>query len=214
MPAFLLDVNEDEDGVFADEVKAKVRSVVPDLTLLDSDNIELLKKWLKEDGGAELIEEAFHDIWRTYELGELLPVVKGLPWNNCLRVEGGKFVAYAVQHLYAGPETVRKHEDSAAWVQALLDTFAPEGQDVCMILHDRDLDGYENRPYYLLSRSETRVYTQRQNVQIIVFTHSDNPVTRCLSVSKDDVDGFLSGISALPEKLASEQNENVIMDNL
>ena len=83
-----------------------------------------------------------------------------------------------------------------------------------MILHDRDLDGYENRPYYLLSRSETRGYTQRQNVQIIVFTHSDNPVTRCLSVSKDDVDGFLSGISALPEKLASEQNENVIMDNV
>ena len=212
MPGFLLDVNEDDEEKFPTRIKEEVRAIVPDDAFFD--DIDRLKKWLKEEGGADLIDAAFHDLWRTYELGELLPVVKGLPWNKYLRIEGKDASAVAVQHLYVGPETVRIYEDSAAWVQALLDTFAPEGQDVCMVLHDRDLDGYENRPYYLLSGSETSRYTARQNVQIIVFTHSDNPVTRCLSVNEDDIEGFFAGISALPEKLASEQNNNEILDNL
>ena len=99
-----------------------------------------------------------------------------------------------------------------AWINALLDTFVSQGQEVCMILHDRDLDGYENRPYYMLSDAEVKEFTKRENVQIIVFTHSDNPVTHCLS--EKNPDAFLSSIIALPERIKLQQRNNSIMDNL
>lgn len=209
MPGFLMDVHDDEDGTFPDELKEHVRGIVPEGLF---DNPDELKRWLKDDGGADIIDSSFHDVWRTYELGELLPVVKGLSWNTCLRFNGDGISVAAVQHLPVGPGSVRKHKDSTGWVDALLNTFASPGQEVCMILHDRDLDGYENRPYYLLSHTEVKEYTLRDHVQIIVFTHSDNPVTHCLA--ENNPEAFLSGITALPERLEALQRKNSLMDNL
>ena len=210
MPGFLMDVYEDDGDRFPDPLRKKVRSIVPDGHLFD--DMDILNRWLREEGGAALVDEAFHDFWRTYGLGELLPVVKGLSWNDCLRIDGESCTVIAVQHLPSGPGTVRTHKDSVAWVQALLDTFAPAGQDVCLVLHDRDLSGFEDIPYYLLSSHEVCAYTQRPNVRIIVFTHSENPVTRCLS--ERDPDAFFSAVAALPELLETAQRNKNLTDSL
>lgn len=182
--SFFIDYcDEESSALFSPEISKLIydKTTPPDgLSLVDG-NQNRIKEWLdcvlneSQDPLAFLGQE-LHKLWTETILDQLFCPGR-IPRDVFLYYEEGEVKVIAVQHLSNDPEL----SQSKRWVEALLNSFSGPNDDVCLILHDRDLYGYIDKDDLLLSLEAVQEFTNRPQTSIIVFQHSGSEVSTILS---------------------------------
>lgn len=155
---------------------------------------------LKEKSPREFLEDngESYTEWVDYTLNKRDKSVSSLPWDHCYYLEKDNMRVIVVQHLPFHPTM----QESKGWVSSLLDTFSSKDEEVCLILHAKDLEGFEHKVSYLLSESEMKRFTQRENTSIIVFEHNGSKVSSIFANESADV--FWQSLSSIKRVLESD----------
>lgn len=113
----------------------------------------------------------------------------------------------ALPHLPPGRNS--SSEDNRRWTNALIDTFAQDGEEIRMVLHDKDIFGYNDYAMGLQNKEIVCQNVGRDDVELFLFQHNGSSIDRSISIT-DYQDG-INELERVFNEWISDRESNSIL---
>lgn len=157
---------------------------------------------MNEDYKRDILHK-FSIMFTEYERSNLKSPVEDFCSSSYLEIVSGDVRIVALPHL--APERNTSIEDNRCWTNALINTFAEEGEEIRLILHDKDIYGYENMEMGLQDDDNTRAICGRDDVYLFLFKHNEKEIDKSLSIAN-----YQDGINEIERIFYEEETEQAL----
>lgn len=113
----------------------------------------------------------------------------------------------ALPHLPIGRSSCS--EDNRCWTNALIETFAQKGEEIRMVLHEKDIYGYQDLGMGLQDKECVNNIVGRDDVELFLFQHNGGSIDKTINIAD-----YEKGINELErifnEWIADREDNNML----
>lgn len=165
-----------------------------------------LMSFITEDKKNVILHQFGHN-FTEFERSNLESPVTDFCSASYLERESDNVRIIALPHLPPGRNSC--FEDNRCWTNALIDTFAKDGEDIRLVLHDKDIYGYNDYAMGLQEKERVLKIVGRDDVELFLFQHNGGSIDRCISIA--DYQGGINELERVFNKWISDRESNSIL---
>ena len=179
------------------------------LELLDNSDLSVLSDQyhlldlITKDHVKDILNQFSHE-FSEFERDNLIS-----PANDCdsfsyLEKEYDDIRVIALPHLPIGRSSCS--EDNRRWTNALIETFAQEGEEIRLILHEKDIYGYQDLEMGLQDKECVHNIVGRDDVELFLFQHNGGSIDKSINIA--DYKVGINELERIFSKWISDREDN------
>lgn len=179
------------------------------LELLDNSDLSALNdpyrllNLITKDHVKDILKQ-FHQEFTEFERKNLISPANGCDCFSYFEKEYNDIRVIALPHLPIGRSSCS--EDNKCWTNALIKTFAQEGEEIRLILHEKDIYGYQDLEMGLQDKEHVYNIIGRDDVELFLFQHNGGSIDKSINIA--DYKVGINELERIFDKWISDREDN------
>ena len=156
----------------------------------------------------ELLLHKYRKDLYSFVREQLTQTIEGVKQTSYYTIKYDNKRIIALPHL--AESTNKNYADNKKWINALINCFADDDDEILLVLHDKDLCGCSGIPFQLLSPDIVAKLCERNNVRILVFEHGSK---KSKFLCRENPDEAISELDKIVQEEIKEQELSEMCKN-